>query len=46
MQFLREADALAQNIVENTAVKASGEEGMRDIQYISRIYHSAGLAAL
>ncbi len=46
MQFLREADALAQNIVENTPVKASGEEGMRDIQYISRIYQSAGLATL
>ena len=46
MQFLREADALAQNIVENTPVKASGEEGMRDIQSISRIYQSAGLATL
>ena len=46
MQFMREADALAQNIVENTPVKASGEEGMRDIQYISRIYQSAGLPAL
>ncbi len=45
-QFMREADALAQNIVENTAVKASGEEGMRDIQCISRIYQSAGLATL
>ena len=46
MQFMREADALARNIVENTAVKASGEEGMRDIQGISRIYQAAGLAGL
>ena len=46
MQFFREAEALAQNIVQNTPVKASGEEGMRDIQYISRIYQAAGLPAL
>ena len=45
-QFMREADALAQNIVENTPVKASGEEGMKDIRYISQIYQSAGLPAL
>ena len=46
MQFMREADALAQNITENSAVKASGEEGMRDIGYISKIYQSAGLPAI
>ncbi len=46
MQFMREADALARNIVDNTAVKASGEEGMRDLGYISRIYQSAGLGSL
>lgn len=45
-QFMREADALALNIAENTPVKASGEEGMRDIGYISQIYQSAGLPAL
>ena len=45
-QFMREAEALARNIVENTPVKASGEEGMRDIQGISRIYQAAGLATL
>jgi predicted dehydrogenase len=42
-QFMREAEALATNIVENTPVKASGEEGMKDIQWISRIYGAAGL---
>ena len=45
-QFTREADALAQNIVQNTPVKASGEEGMKDIQCISQIYQSAGLPAI
>ncbi len=45
-QFGREADALALNIFNNTAVKASGEEGMRDIQYMRRIYEAAGLSTL
>ena len=45
-QFMREAEALAQNIVANTPVKASGEEGMKDIRYISQIYQAAGLPAL
>ena len=46
MQFMREADALAENIFENTAVKASGEEGMRDIRCIAQIYQAAGLRTL
>ena len=45
-QFGREADALALNIFNDTPVKASGEEGMRDIGYISQIYTSAGLPGL
>lgn len=45
-QFMREADAFAGNVFQNTAVKASGEEGLRDMRYISQIYQSAGLGGL
>ncbi len=43
-QFMREADAFAGNILDGTAVKASGEVGMGDMRSIGQIYRSAGLA--
>ena len=45
-QFATEADAFAMNVFDDSAVKASGEEGMRDIRYISQIYQAAGLPGL
>ncbi len=42
-QFLREADEFAQCVAENRDTRASGEEGLRDMQYMEQIYRSAGI---
>jgi predicted dehydrogenase len=41
-QFAREADHFAECIFENKEPKTNGEEGQRDMQYISRIYQACG----
>ena len=46
VQFMREADAFAENVFADTPVKASGEEGLKDIRAISRIYQAAGLPGI
>ena len=40
MQFLREADHLAECIVQNKEPKTPGQEGLRDMQLIAQIYRS------
>jgi predicted dehydrogenase len=42
-QFLHEGDHFSECILQNKEPKTSGEEGLRDIQLISKIYKSAGL---
>jgi predicted dehydrogenase len=42
-QFTRQADYFADCIQKGTTPKSSGEEGLRDMEVISRIYKSAGL---
>jgi len=41
-QFAREADYFAECIFENKEPKSNGEEGLRDMQYMSRIYQACG----
>jgi predicted dehydrogenase len=41
--FEREADYFSQCILENKPVRSSGEEGLRDMQYMKAIYKSAGV---
>ena len=43
MQFQREAEHLAQCIVRNTEPLTSGEEGLRDMEAIRRIYEQVGI---
>ena len=40
MQFLREADHMADCILQNREPKTPGQEGLRDMQLIARIYRS------
>lgn len=42
-QFEREADYFSQCILENKPVRSSGEEGLRDMQYMKAIYKAAGV---
>lgn len=42
-QFLLEADHFSECILQNKEPKTSGEEGLRDMQLIAKIYKSAGL---
>ncbi|MBV9267663.1 MAG: Gfo/Idh/MocA family oxidoreductase [Acidobacteriaceae bacterium] len=42
-QFATEADEFAQDILQNRSVKASGEEGLRDMKWMDAIYKSAGI---
>ena len=44
-QFLHEADHFSECILQNKEPKTSGEEGLRDMQLITKIYKSAGLRA-
>ena len=43
-QFTREADYFADCILNDKPVKMSGEEGLRDLQWIEKIYRAAGLS--
>lgn len=45
-QFARQADYFATCIDKNLVPKMSGEEGLRDMQYMAQIYKSAGLSYL
>lgn len=40
MQFLREADSMADCVLENKEPKTSGQEGLRDMEIIAKIYRS------
>ncbi len=42
-QFVLEADHMAECILENKEPKSNGEEGLRDTQWMARIYSAAGL---
>jgi predicted dehydrogenase len=45
-QFIAEADYFAGCVLEDKTLKTAGEEGLLDMQYMSRIYESSGLPAL
>ena len=45
-QFTTEAEYFADCITQNKEPKSDGEEGLRDMELMSRIYQSAGLHAL
>ena len=40
MHFLREADHMADCILENKEPKTPGQEGLRDMELMAQIYHS------
>jgi predicted dehydrogenase len=42
-QFVLEADDFAECVLENKEPKANGEEGLRDMQWMTEIYKSAGI---
>jgi predicted dehydrogenase len=42
-QFAVEGDQFALDILQDRPVKAGGEEGLRDMKWIEKIYHSAGI---
>jgi predicted dehydrogenase len=44
--FVRQADHLAECVWESKEPKTPGEEGLRDITYMSQIYQAAGLKGL
>ena len=44
--FTREGDYFATCIAKNETPKMSGEEGLRDMQYMAEIYKAAGVQAL
>ena len=43
IDFTREADHFSQCILQNKEPQAPGEEGLRDMKYITEIYRSAGI---
>jgi predicted dehydrogenase len=45
-QFTREADYFADCVMNDRSVKMSGEEGLRDMQWMAKIYKAAGLPYL
>ena len=45
-QFTLQADYFSNCILENKTPKTAGEEGLLDMQYMSKIYQSAGLPSL
>jgi predicted dehydrogenase len=45
-QFTREADYFATCIANNQTPKPSGEEGLRDMEYMAQIYRAAGVPLL
>jgi predicted dehydrogenase len=46
MQFTREADHFTECILQNKTPKTPGEEGLRDMKCMQRIYKAAGVEAL
>jgi predicted dehydrogenase len=42
--FVREADHFSECILKNTEPKCNGEEGLKDMKYMTEIYRSAGRA--
>lgn len=45
-QFTREADHFTECILQNKTPKTPGEEGLRDMECMQRIYKAAGVIAL
>jgi predicted dehydrogenase len=45
-QFTAEADYFSDCVLQNKTPKTAGEEGLLDLQYISKIYQSCGLPSL
>ena len=45
-QFTRETDHFTECILQNKTPKTPGEEGLRDMQCMQRIYKAAGVVAL
>jgi predicted dehydrogenase len=45
-QFTREGDYFSDCILQGKEPKTNGEEGLRDMQYIERIYHACGRSLL
>lgn len=45
-QFTRETDHFTECILQNKTPKTPGEEGLRDMKYMQRIYKAAGVVAL
>jgi predicted dehydrogenase len=45
-QFTTQADYFSDCVLEDKTPKTAGEEGLLDMQYMSKIYESAGLASL
>jgi len=45
-QFLVQADYFSNCVLNNKTPEPSGEEGLRDMQYMQQIYHAAGLPLL
>src|SRR5256884_6165300 len=43
-QFARVADHLAESVLQNKQLRASGEEGLKDMQIITAIYKACGRA--
>jgi predicted dehydrogenase len=41
-QFVREADHFAEAILQNKPLRASGEDGFKDMKYVMEMYKSAG----
>ncbi len=46
MQFAREADHLSQCVMTGQEPQTGGEEGLKDMRYMSQIYQAAGLPGL
>jgi hypothetical protein len=42
-QFVLEADDFSGCILQNKELKANGEEGLRDVQWMAEIYKTAGI---
>ena len=43
VQFTREADHFSECVLRNQTPRSSGEEGLRDMEYIQAIYGAAGV---
>jgi predicted dehydrogenase len=44
MHFTREANHFSECVLENKTPRSSGEEGLKDMEYIRAIYGAAGIS--